>query len=154
MHKQLVDMIIESGKDSGMKLLHDKFIAMLDRLKEVDHEYYHKIEDCLYVEVYGEHLNESMAHKWVDNMANKDGSIGAHWSIDETNQVAKQIGVPFDDFNNYEWYAIMNMLFSDYYGSVSSDTMTYAKLAKDWLMDKDVSPGKAYRYYRYVVCKE
>lgn len=154
MHKQLVDMIIESGKDSGMKLLHDKFIAMLDHLKEVDHEYYHKIEDCLYVEVYGEHLNESMAHKWVDNMANKDGSMGAHWSIDETTQVAKQIGVPFDDFNNYEWYAIMNMMFSDYYGSVSSDTMTYAKLAKDWLMDKDVSPGKAYRYYRYVVCKE
>lgn len=154
MHKQLVDMIIESGKDSSMKLLHDKFIAMLDRLKEVDHEYYHKIEDCLYVEVYGEHLNESMAHKWVDNMANKDGSVGAHWTVDETSQVAKQIGVPFDDFNKHEWYAIMNMVFSDYYGSVSSDTMTYAKLAKDWLMDKDVSPGKAYRYYRYVVCKE
>lgn len=151
MHKELVDMIVDSGKESSMKFLYKEFMKSLDRLKEVDPEYYSKIENCLYVEVYGEHLNESMAHTWVDSMVNKDGTVGQHWTVDETSQAAKQIGVPFEDFNKYEWFAIMNMMFSDYYGSVSSDTMTYAKLAKDWLMDKDVAKGKTYRYYKYIV---
>lgn len=154
MHRELVNMIVDSGKESGMLLLHDKFICMMDRLKEIDSKTYHKIEDCLYVEVYGEHLNEGMATEWVANMVNKDGTTGAHWSIDETTQVAKQIGVPFESFNKYEWFAVLNMLYSDYYGSISSDTTTYAKLAKDWLLDRDVAEGKAYRYYKYVVSEK
>lgn len=41
----------------------------------------------------------------------------------------------------------MNMLYSDYYNVLGSDTATYVKMSKAWFEDSDVSKGKAYRYY-------
>ena len=41
----------------------------------------------------------------------------------------------------------MNMIYSDYYGSVPNETTSYAKLARKFLEDKDAEEGKALRYY-------
>jgi hypothetical protein len=44
----------------------------------------------------------------------------------------------------------MNMLYSDYYNVLGSDTATYVKMSKAWFEDPNVSEGKAYRYYMQV----
>ena len=41
----------------------------------------------------------------------------------------------------------MNMIYSDYYGSVPNDISSYVKLADKFIRDKDADPGKAFKYY-------
>lgn len=45
----------------------------------------------------------------------------------------------------------MNMLYSDYYNVLGSDTATYVKMSKAWFEDPDVSEGKAYRYVLFFI---
>lgn len=85
--------------------------------------------------------------KLNDMEENNDGTKGAHWNLEQTNTVARQLGIKFDDFNEYDWYASLNMVYSDYYNP-KFDNNIYAQLAKDWIIDKDVPKGKTYRYYK------
>lgn len=80
-------------------------------------------------------------------MINEDGTTGPHWSIEQTNTVARQNGVQFSNFNEYDWNYVMNMIYSDYYGAVPNDMSTYVKLSKKFLDDKDAPEGKALHYY-------
>lgn len=41
----------------------------------------------------------------------------------------------------------MNMIYSDYFGSVPNDTSVYSKMAYKFLEDKDAPEGKALHYY-------
>lgn len=109
--------------------------------------------------MYGPHFNEKCALKAVSNMKNCDGTIGAHWDIEETTEVASQYGVSFKDtsYNKYDWYVALNMVYSDYYRAVTSingSDKCYIELAKDWLNDPDVSEGKMWYYYKFVVCEK
>lgn len=52
-----------------------------------------------------------------------------------------------NNFNEYDWNYVMNMIYSDYYGAITNDTSAYGKLAKKFLMDKDAKHGKAFHYY-------
>lgn len=151
MHKELTKLIFERFNASDKEFLENKFIYMIDLLKELDHREYEKIESCLYVHMYGEHLSKEMAENWTHNMKNKDGSEGAHWTIAETNDIAKKYGIEFKDFSEQEWFAVLNMIYSDYYGIISNDISTYVELAKGWFYDKDSDTGKTYRYYMNVV---
>lgn len=72
---------------------------------------------------------------------------GPHWTLEQTNSVARSNGIDFDTFNEYDWNYVMNMMYSDYYGAVSNDTNMYAKLSKKFLEDKDAKNGKAFCYY-------
>ena len=58
----------------------------------------------------------------------------------------------FDMFNAWDWYYVMNMLYSDFYPIIGTDTAMYIKMAKLWIMDKDVEQGKAWRYFTEVAC--
>lgn len=119
---------------------------MIDCLKILDHDMYKHVEYKLYKMVYGEHLSKELAHKWVSKMENKDGTRGAHWTMEQTDQYA-------GTHNKCDWYAVMNMIYSDYY-SPKFDTATYIELAKDWINDADVEEGKTLRYFMHVVCDE
>lgn len=80
-------------------------------------------------------------------MINEDGTKGAHWTVEETTLVAKQSGITFDNFNEYDWNYVMNMIYSDYYGAIPNEVSSYVKLAKKFIMDKDADKGKALKYY-------
>lgn len=41
----------------------------------------------------------------------------------------------------------MNMVYSDYYGTVPDDISAYVKLADKFIHDKDAGVGKAFKYY-------
>ena len=146
MHKVLIPKIIENGKHEDMKCLEHIMIEMIDRLKLIDYEMYKHVEHKLYKMVYGEHLNKELSHKWVSQMENKDGTLGGHWTYEQTSQYA-------GSHDKYDWYAIMNMMYSDYYNN-RFDVSTYVELAKDWFVDKDVDEGKTLKYYLHVVCDE
>ena len=80
-------------------------------------------------------------------MVNEDGTKGIHWSLADTTSVAKSNGIVFEKFNEYDWCYVLNMIYSDYYGSVSNDISTYVRMASSFLNDKDAPKGKALKYY-------
>ena len=86
-------------------------------LKTENYTEYKSLELDLYKMAYGEHLNEELALEWVSEMENKDGTKGQHWSVGQTSQYA-------GEFNKCDWYAVMNMMYSDYYNQ-KFDTNTY-----------------------------
>ena len=140
MHKKM----IKEATDEQLREFIDDAMGMI---KETNHDLYEDLEIYLYKELYGCHFNVWMLDKATKMMINEDGSIGPHWNIEQTNNVARQIGVEFNTFNEYDWNYVMNMIYSDYYGAVQNDTTIYARLARKFLEDKDAKEGKALKYY-------
>lgn len=143
MYKHLIKKIIENGKQTDMEYLEYLLDDFIHDLKTENYTKYKSLELDSYKMAYGEHLNEELALEWVSEMENKDGTKGQHWSVDQTSQYA-------GEFNKWDWYAVMNMMYSDYYNQ-KFDTNTYVELAKDWFNDKDVGDGKTLKYYMLVV---
>lgn len=94
---------------------------------------------------------------WARSLDNQNGSSGAHWTIDETTNVAYSKGIDFDAISKEDWYMALNMAYSDYcviankYGVDNIDF--YVDLAKQWLWDDDTINGndKLDKYYKYIV---
>ena len=140
MHKELI-------KYANEEQLREFARDVLSMLKETNKSLYEDLELSLYKEIYGCHFNEWLLEKALKDLHNEDGTIGKHWTIEQTNSVAKQYDIHFDKFNEYDWNYTMNMIYSDYYGYVSNDIQTYVKLSKAFLYDKDSKEGKAFYYY-------
>jgi hypothetical protein len=112
---------------------------------------YDRILEEIYICIMGPHFNEELAMGAVECMENTDGTIGEHWSLDQTTKAAQQNGIAFTHFNMYDWYYVLNMMYSDFFPVFGSDSNTYIKLSRAWLEDPDVPEGKALRYYMDVV---
>lgn len=99
-------------------------------------------------------FDRKKAQEWTREMKNADGSSGEHWTFEQTSQAMKQRGVECDPV---EFYATMNMLWSDY-GAVAKkygvDKLEFwAELSKAFLMDEDAEEGKLELYYECIVGK-
>lgn len=140
MHKQLI-------KQASNEQLREFIDDALSMIKETHHALYEDLEMYLYKEIYGCHFSDWLLDKALNDMINEDGTKGRHWNLEQTTSVAKSLGVMFDKFNEYDWNYTMNMLYSDYYGSVPNEASTYGKMAIKFLLDKDAIDGKAYKYY-------
>ena len=99
-------------------------------------------------------FTEDDARRWTEHMENDDGSMGAHWTLEQTTAVANSIGVHVDP---WIWYAAMNMMYSDYWESATRYGVDrpeyYADLAKEFLFDKDAGgpEAKIAGYYHGIV---
>lgn len=147
MIKKDIRHIIESGKREDMEKLTYIVDELLEELKEKDEHEYKHIAYKVHKIAYGGHLGRELAEKWCMEMENKDGSHGGHWTWEQTEEVRKQYA-PQQEASDF--YAIMNMAFSDYYNQ-RFDTATYIQLALDWLNDKDVGGCKTLKYYYKIV---
>ncbi len=92
------------------------------------------------------------AEEWVSHMENEDGTHGAHWTMDQVKNVMAQRKIDCDPI---EFYAAMNMMYSDYYKvakkhGVGNSLDFYVDMAKAFIEDKDAAPDKVYSYYEYV----
>lgn len=100
----------------------------------------------------GEFTRET-AENWMNRLQNEDGSIGEHWTMQQINKVMEQYHIT--DCDPVEFYAAMNMLYSDYCKVFEkfgvSDTELYADMAKAFLCDKDAMPHKLMNYYCCIV---
>lgn len=99
-------------------------------------------------------IDRQQAQEWVRKMKHSDGSSGEHWTYDQTHQVMKQRSI---DCDPTEFYATMNMLWSDY-GVIAkkfgTDNVDYwAEMAKAFLNDKDAAKDKLALYYECIVKK-
>ncbi len=140
MHKE----ILKSANEEQLKRFIDKSFC---ELKHRDFEMYEELEEELYITVFGYHFNSWLLEKALSKMVNEDGTSGGHWTLEQTTAVAKSNEIEFKSFNEYDWCYVMNMIYSDYYGSVQNDVDVYAKMSKKFLQDKDSKDGKAYRYW-------
>ena len=92
-------------------------------------------------------FTEDDAYKWVKHM-----DPPARWTKDQTTAVMRQYGY---EHKPCEFYAVMNMLASDYASTAAKygvDRVDYwADMAHDWLEDKDADSDKAGKYWRDIV---
>ena len=118
----------------------------LEWFKETHPDKYEDLENCLYVIAYGYHFNKDMLDDIFTGMVNDDGTRAPKWTVAETTQVARNAGVAFKTFNEYDWNYTMNMIYSDYCTVLGDNVASYTKMAEKFLNDKDGPEGKALRY--------
>lgn len=140
MHKKIIN-------DASDETLREFVTDALSMLKETDKQVYDDLELFLYKKVYGCHFNEWLLEKASSEMHNEDSTRGFHWSLGDTKEVASEMGIQLTNYNEYDFCYVINMLYSDYYGSVPNDVSVYAKMTKKFLEDKDAPEGKALKYY-------
>lgn len=123
----------------------------IEVLSEIMHEiqkkypaYYKKYDDKLEKIYHHDALTEQEAIEYVAHMRNKDGSIGAHWTMQQTTDYMKS-HAGFEMLNPNCFYVAMNMMYSDYYISTYA-VDRYAEMAKDFLLDADAPKDKLKRY--------
>lgn len=102
----------------------------------------------------GDSLDMETAEKWMRNIHNADGSVGAHWPLDHVKQVMAQKAIMLDPL---AFWVTMNMMYSDYYCVAKDMNMNnigfYSEMAKAFLDDEDAVKDKLAAYYKYVVKK-
>lgn len=139
--------LMDAKNTEGVHYIKHLFKSMLADMKHADKDRYSDIKCKLYRHAYGNHLNEQLANDWVSSMKNEDGTVGGHWTINETE------GVNTKHHNKWDWYATLNMIYSDYYNPKFS-TDDYLYLANKFLDDKDASEDKLLKYYFHIADKE
>lgn len=82
------------------------------------------------------------------------GTKGCHWTLEQTQDVAKQRNITCDP---NDFWAVMNMMYSDYCQVAKRQSVDtpgfYADMAKAFLDDTDAVDGKAYAYWDCVTEK-
>lgn len=156
-------MALLSG--DGVKERHDKHDRYEDRWEDVDREEEYDRKRKPYDARKGyqrrdrendrneadewepKKLTKTDAESWVRHMQNSDGSSGAHWDYNQTEQVRQQKGYKCDPV---AFYAAMNMMYSDYCQAardIGCNTVDfYAAMAKAFLEDADAPSDKIERY--------
>ena len=132
----------EEQNDAAIDVLGD----ILGKIKKRFPDYYHAYDKRL-EEIYNHHvMSVEEARDYVRHFVNKDGTTGAHWTMEQTkNYQATHEEV--EDLNPVCFYVAMNMMYSDYY-QPERKTDTYAILAKDFLEDEDAPKDKLKRYLK------
>lgn len=97
-------------------------------------------------------LTKETAEEWTKSMENEDGSRGPHWTMEQAKQVIKQKNLNVDPV---EFFAVLNMLYSDYFKVFRKHNVNtvdmYTDLAMAWIDDKDAAKDKTGLYYECVV---
>ena len=151
MHKEYIDMIINSTDDNKMHQLKDVLVNTISYISTVDPKIYKQIEDDLYEIVEGKKLNKEKAIQWVNSMVPR-----GKWSFAEAERIKNthQTDLPLIAI-----YIIMNMLYSDSSDvigeEINEETINkYIKAAEDWYYDEDAThteDEKLYYYKKYIV---
>lgn len=109
--------------------------------------------DC-YIANYGETISDDLARGIVEAMAITDGSdrqTGEKWTLEESKSIGEKIGINWDKVSPAEFYAVLNMMYSDYcqvgrkHGL--TDWQLYAELAAAWFNDIDAAENKTFNYF-------
>lgn len=147
----------------ALNILHNDKMSAEDIIKHIASAIDEDI-DCsqeykeLYESAYGEKLSNDILVEWVKSMAITDGnterSNGQKWTVEQCMDYANKLNVDWNKITKYEWYAVMNMEYSDKYMTakrfgLQEDPMYFASSAKDFLCDKDSKDEPSERLYKY-----
>lgn len=97
-------------------------------------------------------FSKEAIHKWMRRLENSDGTTGAKWTREQTDEIMHRSAVKC---NPMEFYATMNMLYSDY-GKVAHEfgvcnESFFSRLAEAFLCDADAVEDKLEEYWEHVV---
>lgn len=114
-------------------------VCLVHREKHLDHK---RVKNS---------MTEQEAESWVSRMRNADGSVGAHWPMDKTEQARTQREINCDPV---KFWVAMNMMYSDYCEVAKKNHAStvdfFVDMAKAFLDDADARPDKLERYYECV----
>ena len=139
------DMVSKYWRSAGledMECLADKVDWFAEEVRKKDPELVNKFLMKIDL-LLNPHFTEETAKHVVSKMLNKDGSVGEHWTYEQTSSVLDSEKF---DFDYADWYYVLNMMYSDYYKN-GRTTETYIELAHDFLSDSDAPEGKAKKYF-------
>lgn len=129
----------------------DKLCMLYNIKKHMEHERedgYHEHRD---------HLTREMSEKWVESLESDDPAKprGAKWTTDQVKPIAQKYGIATDGDKLYEFWAVMNALYCDYYAVAKKYNVLnadfFADMAMAFIHDKDAVDGKAAAYYKHIV---
>lgn len=109
---------------------------------EVEGRFHEKMEEIF----WGPHFTEESLEKALNCIVKRDGSKGRYWSLDQTNDIASQGRLEFDeDFNQYDFCYAMNYCRAKYGESIRNimgddSVKIYFELAKAWEPNKKMTP--------------
>lgn len=102
-------------------------------------------------------LTREKAEHWVRSM-DGENEKGETWSFEEIEKLAEKHGIPKQEKKIVEFYAVMNMLASDYYKVAEKfdvlDDEFFVCMAKAFIEDKDAVPDKVAMYYECIANKD
>lgn len=96
-------------------------------------------------------IDERTAHKWAKKFRNADGSVGAHWTVEQLEPLRNSLAPTCE---KWDLYVAANMMYSDYskvaqkYGADRPEF--YVEMAKAFLCDPDAKDGKLRRYIEFI----
>lgn len=103
-------------------------------------------------------LTKENARAWVASMRGSDPAKpkGGKWSMEDVKPYAQRMGMPTDGVEFFEFFAIMNAMYSDYFEvakkyNLQNNPAFFADMAKAWLHDEDAVDNKAAMYYDCIV---
>ncbi len=113
-------------------------------------------------------VDKNELNKYLKNM--KHENMPELWTVEQTNKVAKDININFDEwkYNSYTFNFVMNMMRTDYYNefkkmfatsplmkqTITDSASFYAHMAKAWLEDEDAPEDKVIKYIHLVLNEE
>ncbi len=104
-------------------------------------------------------MTREMAEEWTESMQGSDPNkpSGAKWTPEQVKPIATKYGVPTEGERFWEFFAVMNAMYSDYFAVAKKyNTLTpefFADLAMAFISDKDAVENKAAMYYECIVEK-
>lgn len=118
---------------------------IMEMVKHYDEDMYNCLKLKLHKEVYGCHFSEHMAKEAVKHMKNFDGTVGEHWTLEQTTNLLSQYNIKA---NKYDWYYVLNMLYSDAGNVFNGNTSNYVNFADAvYIKDVDGDEGKIFKEY-------
>lgn len=134
--------LIESGLRKG-KNAQDLLSIISDNIDNEENKL--DMYENLYTQIHGHHLCDDFCSKFVDMMCNET-EHGKKWTLDQTNEIARKIGVSFDDeYTQYEFWCVMHMMYYKYsevlMESGMVDAALYGKMADAYFMAKFMPKG-------------
>lgn len=135
---------------------------MLRNLKSIDEDLYDEYLNDLYIAAFGEHFNEKLYKKAVEEMVFvipeykqmhtpeqieqtiRQMHQQASQLMSKNNKVAAMIPA---SVNKWDMAYVFNMICSDYPLTHGGDVNKIAMMAYEFISDPDADCGKSYRYY-------
>lgn len=136
------DLVYEYGRDGSTEVM-EKLTSKVDKFVEEVREMHPDMVEKFLTKIdllLNPYFTRKTAEYVVKKLENKDGTIGGHWSYEQTTSVMPA------GLHEADWHYVINMIYSDYYKSGRSDE-TYIGLAKDFMDDTDAPRCKAKKYY-------
>lgn len=159
MIKDLLDKGIGSmNPEKREKTLH-LLESMCNKVKELDPEWMVKNQLKTHEILEGPHFNEEYSEMLIKGMKNVDGTTGAHYSLRKAEEymngftTASTLSESERKYNLYDWWYIINMLYSDYQGTLGNKDEIYIALARDYFEGPDEEAGKAWYQNKYKLKK-